>query len=198
MELLEQWDAYSVHAGYYIERHVNAAVQRCLSLAPYFVDVSQWFNASTKPPRRIHFWHTSKSRSNNSMISNFFGSDRCLICGARCSTSGKSKASVCGSCIGNGVKATQVAMRQLRTTEYQAHTLAQKCSNCNNCFEDIDTYGVGTERKSPASNTHSRRTVLETPIANCICTDCPITFERHRVAEKRLQASALAQRLDLL
>eukprot|EP00751_Fragilariopsis_kerguelensis_P017566 CAMPEP_0170833452 /NCGR_PEP_ID=MMETSP0734-20130129/343_1 /TAXON_ID=186038 /ORGANISM="Fragilariopsis kerguelensis, Strain L26-C5" /LENGTH=1050 /DNA_ID=CAMNT_0011199777 /DNA_START=13 /DNA_END=3162 /DNA_ORIENTATION=- len=41
-ELLERWDAYKIHSGYYIEKHVNAALQRCLGLPPYSVTVSEW------------------------------------------------------------------------------------------------------------------------------------------------------------
>ena len=39
IELLEQWDSYTLHAAYYTTKHVNAALQRCLGLSPYHVDI---------------------------------------------------------------------------------------------------------------------------------------------------------------
>ena len=205
MELLEQWDAFSVHAGYYIERHVNAAVQRCLGLSPYFVDVSQWFKETTKPRRRIHHWHrSSTSRSNTAMISNFFGSDRCAICGGKCVSEGRSCVSVCRICRQDTVTTMEVAMRRQSSTQKTGHALAQRCRQCNLCFEDMETFAFGSSRKStrrhPASSNRSsvNATVLTTPIANCTCIDCPTTFERHRAAEKRLEVAALFETLQLL
>lgn len=60
MELLEQWDAYSIHTSYYIEKHVNAALQRCFGLAPHRISIEAWYAHCPKPRRRIHFWPVTK------------------------------------------------------------------------------------------------------------------------------------------
>lgn len=70
MELLEQWDALSVHVSYYVVKHVNAALQRCFGLAPHNIDINRWYAECPKPRRRIHFWPISGTKmGNSSMIS---------------------------------------------------------------------------------------------------------------------------------
>jgi len=44
LELLEQWDAYAIHATYYAVKHVNVALQRCLGLPPFNIDISNWYS----------------------------------------------------------------------------------------------------------------------------------------------------------
>ena len=105
MELLEQWDAFTIHSTYYITKHVNAALQRCLGLSPHHVDVSLWFEASSKPSRSIHYWPSTRSRQNTMMISTFFGSDKCSLCRRKCTTSSRSRAAVCEDCRNDPVQA---------------------------------------------------------------------------------------------
>lgn len=187
MELLEQWDAYTINSAYYITKHVNAALQRCLGLAPHKIDVSSWYEKCPKPRRRIHFWPLSRSGSSN-MISAYFGSGICALCGNRCATQGKSRAAACSNCLKDRVSAVQVAMNRLNTAQDQALSLAQKCESCNLCFEDASTFA------QKAANSPG----VVTPLANCSCIDCPTTFDRHRLREKELEVMALCQALEAI
>lgn len=200
MELLEQWDSYTIHSSYYITKHVNAALQRCLGLAPYDINVASWFEACPKPRQRIHFWPSTTSRQSNVMISTFFGSDKCSICGLKCKANSRSKASVCFECRCNLTKSVILAMGQLGNAQKDSFALAQKCKVCNLCFEDGNTFATIRSAKNKAKlgttkkNTHSA--ILVTPLANCSCIDCPTTFERHRAREKELEAIAICEALD--
>ena len=49
IESLEQWDSYTLHAAYYTTKHVNAALQRCLGLSPYHVDIHSWYESCPNP-----------------------------------------------------------------------------------------------------------------------------------------------------
>jgi DNA polymerase zeta len=203
MELLEQWDAYTIHSAYYITKHVNAALQRCLGLAPYNVDVSSWYESCPKPRRRIHFWPATRLKAQSTMmISSFFGSDRCSLCGKKCMAQGRSRAAVCLDCRSDPVKALDSAMRRLNIAQYDASVLANKCSKCNLCFEDATTFAPVINDRSTAPLKFGSKASLTTsiviPIANCTCIDCPATFERHRLRENELEAMAICQALDAL
>lgn len=174
---------------------MNAALQRCLGLEPHRIDVAAWFAACPKPRRRIHFWPVTKS-GNNIMISSFFGSDTCAFCGRKCRADGRSRAAVCGHCRADEVKATDAAMRRLSSVEKESMEKASRCRKCNRCFEDASTFGQLRLRSTaggilPASG-------VVTPLGNCSCIDCPTTFERHRLREAQLEASALCEALGLL
>lgn len=201
-ELLEQWDAYSIHTTYYITKHVNAALQRCLGLAPYKVDVNSWFESCPKPRRRIHFWPITRSGS-NVMISSYFGSDTCSLCGNKCRANGNSRAVVCSGCQQDGVGAAQLALSRLNKTQAEAQELASVCSTCNLCFEDSTTFapvksGRGGMTTGTLSVVARGNFGIMTPLANCTCIDCPNTFERHRLREAELEAVAVCQALELM
>ncbi len=76
----------------------------------------------------------------------------------------------------------------------QAFALAQKCSNCNLRFEDSSAFAPlrpiqrlnSTIAMGPVHSTG-----VITPLANCLCVDCPIIFERHRLREAELEATAI-------
>jgi len=204
MELLEQWDSYTIHTGYYIGKHVNSALQRCLGLEPYRIDVSAWFESCPKPRQRIHFWPSTRSKQNTMMISTFFGSDKCSLCGRKCATTGQGRAVVCQDCQRDPVKALDIAMKSLNVTQQKAMSLAQKCKSCNLCFEDASTYAVTRmARSSNSTNFNNGRpsvysNLLVTPLANCTCIDCPVTFERHRLRESELEATAICEAFNVI
>lgn len=202
MELLEQWDAYTIHSAYYITKHVNAALQRCLGLAPYHADVSKWFQESPKPRRSIHFWPATKSRQNTMMISTFFGSDKCSLCRRKCMTSSRSRAAVCQDCRNDPVHAIEFAMKRLNVTQRDALSMSRQCSECNFCFEDASTFAtfrnVRSKSQSGAGNKSIHNNVLVTPLANCSCIDCPVTYERHRLRESQLEAIAICESLGVI
>lgn len=205
LELLEQWDAYSIHFAYYITRHVNSALQRCLGLAPYFVDVAAWFDASPKPRRRIHYWPSTRSKQSTMMISSFFGSDKCALCGRKCSAKSRFRAAVCSWCRNDPVQAAASAMKRLNSTQQQAHALAVQCHQCNQCFEDSTTFATvrstvaaSTTTTTASSTLSHHNTILVTPLANCTCIDCPVTFERHSLRENEMESIAICEALDLL
>lgn len=177
MELLEQWDSYTIHSGYYITKHVNAALQRCLGLPPYRIDVSTWYQACPKPRRRIHFWPTTKS---SMMISSYFGSDSCSICGRKCRARSRGRAAVCQDCRRESDEVAAIAFERLNRVQEKAARTAKACTACNHCFEDAGTFRASI------------------PLANCSCIDCPKTYERHRLLEAELEARAICTALDLL
>lgn len=201
-ELLEQWDAFSIHTTYYITKHVNAALQRCLGLAPYNVDVNAWFASCPKPRRRIHFWPVTRSGS-NVMISSYFGSDMCSLCGTKCRANGSSRAVVCSTCQQDGIEAAHTALTRLGKAQADAEEIAEACSTCNLCFEDASTFaplksGRAGTQNGALSVVGINSPGIMTPIANCTCIDCPNTFERHRLREAELEAVAICQALNLM
>jgi DNA polymerase zeta len=204
MELLEQWDTYTIHSTYYITKHVNAALQRCLSLAPYFIDVASWYDKCPKPRGRIHYWPATKLKANSTiMISSFFGSDICSLCNKKCMSQGRSRAAVCKSCRDDPVQACATALNRLNSVQNEASYIATQCRQCNHCFEDATTFASVTEHGS--SVTAGRlgtklkiSTSVVVPLANCTCIDCPVLFDRHSLREKEMEAFAVCQALDLM
>jgi hypothetical protein len=202
MELLEQWDAYTIHSAYYITKHVNAALQRSLGLAPYFIDIASLYDSSPKPRHRIHFWPTTRSRQSNAMISSFFGSDKCSLCGRKCKATSRSKAAVCKDCRSYPMNSIVSAMQRLSLAQKDALALAHQCSDCNLCFEDASTFAtvkiINSRAQIDVTRKGAQSTMLITPLANCSCIDCPVTFARHRMREKELEALAMCNALDIL
>jgi len=191
LELLGRWDAYKIHSRYYIEKHVNAALQRCLGLAPHFVTVADWFGACPKPRRRTHFWPIKSKRA---MITAYFGNDFCSLCQRKCQADGSRSVVVCASCQKDLVSSVQSASATMNKIEKEANDIAKRCSKCNGCFESADTFAVAIEQEQK-SNSDSRpffrqknNQTLLTPLANCVCIDCPVTYERHRLRERSIEA----------
>lgn len=197
LELLEQWDSYSVNAEYYTVRHVNASLQRCFGLPPFNVSIHAWYDSCPKPRRRIHHWPQSKSAS-SLMISSYFGSDICALCGRKYKSVGSSKVVVCHHCKTDNIAVACTAIERLKMIQMQANHLASICSSCNGCLESSGTFardeipkrhenGIGVLNRIP------QKPRLCTPIANCVCIDCPTTFERHKVREREIEAVELYQ-----
>jgi hypothetical protein len=208
MELLEQWDAFTIHSAYYITKHVNAALQRCLGLAPYHLDVNSWFESCPRPRKRVHHWPVTRTGS-NVMISSYFGSDICSLCGNKCKAHGSARAVVCSTCRLDFVKAATTAMEQLNQAQKQSNIVASRCCACSGCFEDASTFAVLKQQPGKQQQSRSSSSLLmvaqvkstsgiHTPIANCACIDCPNTFERHRLRETELEARAICKALELL
>lgn len=195
MELLEQWDAFSIHTLYYIKKHVNAALQRCLGLVPHQVDVNKWFEACPKPRRRIHFWPVTRS-GNSVMISSYFGSDTCSVCGRSSKARRASRATICDACLKDPMKAMLFVGSRLSEVQRRSLVVAEICSSCNHCHEDATTFAQVRTKTASSSVVALAAGIPEavvTPLANCSCIDCPITYERHRLRESQLEASALDQ-----
>jgi hypothetical protein len=156
-------------------------------LAPHFIDVNAWYQACPKPRRRIHFWPISRKRT---MITNYFGSDSCSLCKQKCEAQGRARVVVCRDCQKNRVRATQIATSQLNKVQQAAHALAKECSSCNKCFENASTFAA-VRGKDDSSG-------VVVPMANCVCIDCPNTFERHRLRDNELEATEVCRALALL
>lgn len=207
LELLEQWDSYSVNSDYYTIKHVNAALQRCFGLAPFNINIESWYKSCPKPKRRIHHWPSSRSAS-CSMISSFFGSDTCVLCGARCKSTGRSKVVVCQQCKTDRILVSSTAMNRLKNVQKMANRVAAICSTCNGCVESMETYAREEMQQSTKTRGESlarsfslgpsKGSRLCTPLANCVCIDCPVTYERHRIRESELEALELCEALDLV
>jgi len=199
-ELLVQWDAYTVHAHYYATKHVNAALNRCFSLAPFRVDINGWYEAAAKPQKRIHHWPVTRT-GNSTMISLYFGSDTCSICGQKSKTESSAKSVICDTCKRDTNTATFLALRTLNEVQQKSHGLASVCQKCNGCIENSGTYAiekiVSQRKKSNSFLSESTRVSggVTAPISTCTCIDCPITYKRHEMRESEIEAIALCKAL---
>ncbi len=192
MELLEQWDSYRINVAYYITKHLNAALHRCFSLPPFLIDVHKWYEACPKPRKRIQYWPASSAGA-TSMITSYFGSDMCTLCNRKCKLMGNSRlVVVCKSCRSNKQWTAFYALQRYGQAQRRAHELAAICRACTGCPESGDSFAV--EIASRVGKTAG--TVL-TPLANCVCTDCPMTYERHRAKEEVLFSDELCKTLDI-
>eukprot|EP00804_Cyclotella_cryptica_P015105 CCRYP_000678-RA/>CCRYP_000678-RA protein AED:0.04 eAED:0.04 QI:194/1/1/1/0.90/0.83/12/2203/2174 len=199
LELLEQWDSFTIHSAYYVTKHVNASLQRCFGLAPFNMNVHSLYQACPKPRQKIHYWPLSRSGS-SLMISSYFGSDICSICDQKCKSTGSSRVAVCPSCKKDFLNVACISIKRLNQAQQQASRIAAICSSCNGCHETSETYA--TEVWIPSSNKKIHSTFegiakqrrvgrLCIPIANCVCIDCPITYLRHELRESEIEASEL-------
>jgi DNA polymerase family B len=207
MELLEQWDAFVVNSAYYITKHVNPALQRCLGLAPNNINVTSWYESCPKPLRRSHFWPVTL-RAGSATVSSFFGSSICALCGQKGKTQDGSRIAICDGCKKDRAQSLITSMERLNLTQRQAHAAAQQCAKCNLCFEDASTFAAIRPVINNKSNKKSAKggaagywgagesAGVVTPLANCSCIDCPTTFERHRLREIELEATAVCRALE--
>lgn len=206
-ELLSQWDSFTVHAAYYAKKHVNAALQRCLGLTPFSVDINKWYELCPKPQKRIHHWPITRV-GQSTMISAYFGSDICALCGLKCRTDGSTKAVVCKKCKRNKSETVFLAIKTLNTVQQKANYLASICQNCNGCVENSGTFAMekfsssSSGRKSYAMPDSTKLKAKElisvginSPLANCICIDCPVTYKRHEMRESEVEALVLCKAL---
>jgi len=199
-ELLEHWDAFTIHCGYYITKHVNAALKRCFSLAPFYCDIDSWYEASPKVPKPIHYWPSSKS-GHGSMISFFFGSDACAICRRPCHSSAIERVVVCDACKDFRSNSTYIAILQLNSIQQQSNQLAYICHECNGCLENSGSYA--REKHVPISKARNKSTTkfmvdgIHSPISNCTCIDCEISYKRHALREREIETLALCKALQL-
>jgi len=201
-ELLAQWDAYTVHSQYYTTKHVNAALNRCFSLPPFKIDINTWYESAPRPQKRIHHWPVTRT-GNSAMISVYFGSDTCAICGQKSKTDGSSKSVICDSCRRNTNVASFLALKTLNDVQQKANILALMCQRCNGCIENSGTYAperIITQRKkfNPFSK-HTKDTLVSggvvSPIAICTCIDCPVSYKRHEMREAEIEAVELCNAL---
>ena len=209
-ELLAQWDSYTIHAAYYATKHVNAALSRCFGLAPYKINIQSWYDACPKPQKRIHHWPITRT-GGSTMISAYFGSDQCAICSQKCKTDGSAKAVICSDCKVDQGSAIFLAARTLNAIQQKATRLSSLCQNCNGCFESSGTFAA---RKLPCNSLSKKASFsksmsgsgsgsgkvsvngrLESPISNCTCIDCPVTYKRHEMRESEIEALALCKAL---
>ena len=209
-ELLEQWDSHTIHSTYYATKHVNAALQRCLGLPPYNVNINAWYESCTKPRRRLHFWPVTRVGA-TAMISSYFGSDICAICGKKCMANGSARAVVCTTCIKNRIAVSALALTTYNQSQQISHSLSKVCERCNGCIENAGTFAVEKGEFMTARNEDAdledlfgeKKSIWKssggvvTPLANCMCIDCPITYERHKARESEMQCLAICNTLQM-
>ncbi len=199
-ELLAQWDSFTIHSEYYTTKHVNAALNRCFSLAPFKVDINSWYESAPKTRKRIHYWPVARS-GNNSMISAYFGSDICNLCGRKSKSDGTGKSVICGDCRRDKKSAAFLSLQSLNDVQQKAQRLALICRSCNGCVENAGTYAaekVKCRQKKNSSRLPLRSTGVVSPISICTCIDCPITYMRHEMRESEIETLALCNALRLL
>lgn len=197
-ELLTMWDSFNVHSFYYATKHVNAALNRCFSLEPFRIVVNIWYESAPKPHKRIHHWPVSK-HGNSTMISAYFGSDICEICCHKCKSNGNGKSVICDSCKQDPVSILSLASQRLNEVQRKATLLAHLCRRCNGFIENYGTYAPlhVTENlnlnESPAALFHTtlKSHGVVSPVANCTCIDCPVSYKRHEMRESEIEALQL-------
>lgn len=192
MELLEQWDAYTIHSLYYAVKHVNAALQRCFGLHPFRIDINSWYEACPKPSKRIRHWPINRTDGKTAHISYYCISDVCALCGMKCKVKGNARVSVCTPCRLSNRPAVAFALKQYNMTQIRSSIAAQKCSACNGCTESSETFA---REKFLSSSKRSSGVII--PLANCTCIDCPNLYERHRARENGIEALALCKALNI-
>jgi len=205
-ELLSQWDSFTIHSEYYATKHVNAALNRCFSLSPFNVDVNNWYESAPKPRKRIHHWPVAR-RGNSSMISAYFGSDICSLCGQKSKSDGSTKSVICAFCQRDKSTAAFLALKALNQIQQKAHRAAMTCRSCNGSQENAGTFATETmriqEKKTLLTSSRSTtKTILtsngiSSPLSTCVCIDCPMTYKRHEMRESEIEALALCNALDL-
>lgn len=208
-ELLNQWDAFSVHSFYYATKHVNAALGRCFSLEPFQVDVNIWYQRAPKPFKRIHHWPPTK-RGNSAMISMYFGSDICAFCGRKSKVNGCAKSVVCDSCKADNVSVSFLASKRLNQVQQRANSLADVCQRCNGFIENSGSYAPQNVSEKQGfednlSSLHYKASCYKTQTkcfnssnANCTCIDCPVSYKRHEMRESEIEALSLCSSLNIL
>jgi len=196
-EYLEQFDAYVLNTQYYITKHVNPALQRCLGLNPHKIDVAAWFNSMPKPRRRVHFWPTTLTGSTGA-LSRFFANSNCALCGGPGRVIGEHKVAICDECRSQSLEAMETAFRRLNLAQNESLSLAKQCSSCHLGHEDGGTYAVlrpSRRKRSQASSSIQSTGGVFTPLAACSCIDCPVSFRRHRLREAEYGATELCRAL---
>ena len=76
------------------------------------------------------------------------------------------------------------SLDRLNKIQSEMQTVAMKCGRCSLTYEDASTFAVIRSIKGPAR----RPSGVATPLGNCSCIDCPVTFERHRLRESEIEA----------
>lgn len=215
MELLEQWDAYVLVSGvpnftqkqvrhltefalcskntaYYITKHVNPALDRCLSLPPHKIDVFSWFSDCPKPRRHVHFWPATIA-GGNAMLPRFFGSSICALCGRIGEVQGSLRVSLCQFCRDDYLQSLLSSLERLNTIQADIQSVAMKCGRCGSTYEDASTFAVISSVRGSTQLSSG----VATPLANCSCIDCPITFERHRLRESEIEVLEVCSALKI-
>lgn len=170
---------------------MNPALERCLSLSPHRIDISSWFASCPKPRPRVHFWPATIVGSNVT-LPRFFGSAICALCGGTGDLQGHFKISLCKSCISDELQSYLSSVERLNTIQAEMLKCAKICSRCNLTYEDGSTFAVIRSNKTSSKLS----TGVATPLSNCSCVDCPLTFERHRLREAELEAIEVCRALN--
>lgn len=139
------------------------------------------------------------------MISSYFGSDRCSLCGNKCMAQGRLRAVVCATCKKDDIHVNLVASRRLQKAQKNALAAAKVCTDCSSCYEDPTTFApvttiTDTDSYSRTSMFKAKglgRQEIAMPIAACTSIDCPNTFKRHQLREETLEAEAICKALNL-
>ena len=93
--------------------------------------------------------------------------------------------SLCQSCKDDGLASLLSSLDRLNKIQTEMQTVAMKCGRCSLTYEDASTFAVIRSIRKGSSRLPSG---VATPLANCSCIDCPVTFERHRLRESEIEA----------
>lgn len=179
------------NTAYYITKHVNPALDRCLSLSPHRINVKAWYDSCPKPRRRIHFWPTTVVGSNMT-LPRFFGSSICALCGDNGEAQRGLKVSLCKVCSRDHLESLLSAMERLNCVQTEIMRVSRTCAKCSLTYEDSSTYAIIRSMGSSSK----RSSGVATPLGNCSCIDCPVTFERHHLREVEIETLELCTALQ--
>mmetsp|Transcript_7027 Transcript_7027/g.14398 ORF Transcript_7027/g.14398 Transcript_7027/m.14398 type:complete len:98 (-) Transcript_7027:250-543(-) len=84
------------------------------------------------------------------------------------------------------------SLQRLSTVQTEMSKVANKCGKCSLTYEDGSTFAAIHSIKASSK----LPTGVATPLANCSCIDCPVTFERHRLREVEIEALEVCSALN--
>lgn len=88
------------------------------------------------------------------------------------------------------------SLGRLNAIQSEMSQVAAKCTKCSLTYEDASTFAViRSMRGSSNNNNNALPSGVATPLGNCTCIDCPLTFKRHRLREAELEALELCTAL---
>jgi DNA polymerase zeta len=179
-QLIRRGSARRLNAMYYITKQINPALRRVLSLAG--IDVEHWFQDMPKPPSLVS---TRRVAHRGSVITRYYLSVRCEICGVLC------RSAVCDICKADGQRAAAVTHYRLAETQKALRQLSLICANC--CATaglpapDVRVGAVDvedTQIAAVATSALPSTTQLAGP-DGCVSLDCPVFYEVCRLLQRR-------------
>ena len=106
---------------------------------------------------------------------------------------GNLRVSLCQFCKDDYLESLLSSLERLNKIQTEIQTVSMKCGRCSSTYEDASTFAVISSIRGFAELSSG----VATPLGNCSCIDCPITFERHRLRESEIEALEVCSALKI-